>query len=102
MLGERVERPRTCQWEVRPALLEPVVLLAVIRDVLADTLLARSLEVDDRRLPEEVRPRLQRQQLELVTLELQREVPNGGVQAHRSANATDTPPASPALQTASA
>ena len=102
VLRERVQRPRARERQVRPALLEPVVLLAVVRDVLADALLAPAEETNERRLAEEVRSCLQREELELVALDAQRKVADGVVQAHRPANATDTSPASRAFATASA
>ncbi len=92
-----MQRPRARERQVGPSFLKPVVLLAVVRDVLADALLAGAVKVDDRRLAEEVRARLQRQQLELVSLDGEREVADCVVQAHRPANATDTSPASRAF-----
>ncbi len=44
----------------------------VVRDVLADALLARALEVHDRRLAEEVVAGLELEPLELVALDLER------------------------------
>ena len=40
VLGERVQRPRSGEREIGAARLQLVVLLAVVRDVLADPLLA--------------------------------------------------------------
>ncbi len=101
VLGERVNRPVAGERERRSALLLAVVLGSVVRHVLADAFLACSVEVDDRRLAQELRPRLQLQALERVAVDLQREIADGVVQAHSAANATATSPASRALAAAS-
>src|SRR4029453_4828815 len=101
LLGERVYGPRAREWQVGTALLEPIVLLAVVGHVLADALLTGALEAHDRRLAEEVRARLEREQIEAVPLDFQREIPHSVVQAHKAANATETSPASRALESAS-
>ena len=54
VLRERVQGPAAGEREVGATRLQLVVLLAVVRNVLADPLLARALEVDDRRLAQEV------------------------------------------------
>ena len=66
----RVQLPG--EREIGAARLQLVVLLAVVRDVLADPLLARALEVHHRRLAEEVVAGLKLEALELVALDLER------------------------------
>ena len=99
---ERVERPRAGQRQHRPERLRAIVLLAVVGDVLADPFLAPALEVDDRRLAKEVAAGLELEALEGVRLDLERQVLDVVVQAHRAAKATAVSPASRAFSTISA
>ena len=79
-----------------------VVLLAVVGDVLADSLLASASEVDYGRLAEKVGTGLELEAFERVLLDLEREVADGVVQAHRAAYATAVSAARRAFATISA
>ena len=78
-----------------------VVLARLVRDVLAEALLARAREADRRRLAREAARDVERADLEAVALDLERELVDGVVEAHRAANATDTSAASRAFATMS-
>jgi hypothetical protein len=81
-LREAVHRVAARQRKRRALGLERVVVLAGIRDVLADALVAAAAQVEHGRLADELRrgPRLEA--LELVGLDLEREVANAVVGRH--------------------
>ncbi len=56
-----------------PRACSAIVLVSVIGDVLADPLLVRTVEMDDRRLAQEVVARLELEPFELVVLDLERQ-----------------------------
>ena len=72
MLREGLQRPAAGEREVGATRLQSLVLLAVVGDVLADALLASTLEVDDRRLAQEVGACLELEPFELVAFDLER------------------------------
>ena len=102
VLREAVDRPDARKWEHRAALLLRLMQRRVVDDVLADALLVPAVEDDDGRLAQEVCTRLHLEPLQLVPVDLEAEVLDALVQAHRAANATATSAASRALATMSA
>ena len=78
------------------------MLFTVVGDVLPDPFLASAVQVDYGRLAEEVAPGLELQALERVLLDLELEVLDVVVEAHRAAKATAVSPASRAFSTISA
>jgi len=82
VLGEGAERPLAGERQLGAALLRDPVLVGLVRDVLARALLAGSLEADDRREPLEAARDGPGQAVELVALDLQRQVDDAVVGAH--------------------
>ncbi len=100
VLREALDRPFAGKREHRTSGLLRLLQRAVVGDVLAEPLLARSGEPDHRRLPEEVGARRVLVGFEVVPLDHDREVADGVEQRHQSAaHATAISPARPAFAT---
>ena len=80
--------PGVMRVETAPAadpapLLKPVVLLPVVGDVFAEAFLTAALKSNHGRLAQEVRARLELEQVELVAVDRERQLPDRVVEAHR-------------------